>query len=266
MKKRLFALLAILLLAATLLSACSKSANDSSLDRVKQAGKLTVALEATYPPMESMDKDGKTVVGFDVDFAKALAEKLGVQAEFKTMDFDGLIPGLQAKRFDVIISFMNPDDTRRKQVDFIEYLKMGQVFVSRKGVNVKTEKDLAGKTVAVQAETTSQSYVEDLKAKKIKDIKEIRSFKMATDAFLELKNNRADVVIIDEPVGRYYAALDPATYAVTGQAISPQPVGIAVNKEDKALYAALEKALKDMKSDGTFGKISVQWFGNDVSK
>lgn len=242
------------------------AAGDGSLDRVKKAGKILFGVDSTYPPMEFIDKDGKTIIGFDVDLAKAMAAKMGLQAEFQTFDFDGLIPGLNAKRMDGIISSMNITEERSKQVNFIEYAKMSQIFVSKKGVTVKTEKDLAGKTVIVQAETTSQEYVDKLKKDSIKDIKEIRTFKAATDVFLELKNGRGDVIIIDEPVGRYYAKLDAATFTVTGQAMSPEPVGIAIRKEDKSLQEALTKALADVKADGTYKKISEQWFGGELGK
>jgi polar amino acid transport system substrate-binding protein len=238
-------------------------AGDGSLERVKKAGKLVVAIDATYPPMEYVDeKDGKTFVGFDVDFAKALAKQLGVEAEFKNIGWDGIIPGLKAKQYDVIVSSMNITDDRKSEVNFVQYVAMSQVFVSAKnGTAVKTEKDLAGKTVAVQDGTTSHDYMKDVVANKVKDAK-IITFPNATDAFLALKSKQADVIVVDEPVGLYYASKDAATYAVTGRAMDPEPVGIAIRKEDKELMDALEKAVQAVKSDGTFGKINQTWFGN----
>lgn len=260
------AFLVVLLLLSLVLAACSSS-GDGSLDRVKAAGKLLVAVDATYPPMEFIDeKDNKTAIGFDVDLAKAVAQKLGVEAEFVVSDWNGILGGLTGKRYDVIMSSMNITEERQKEANFVEYVRMGQVFVSVKGANVKTEADLAGKRVAVQNETTSHIWVDELKAGKVKDIKEIASFPGATDAFTAAKNGRADVIIIDEPVGLYYAKLDSATFQVTGQAMEPEPVGIAIRKEDNALKTAIEKAISDLKADGTFKKISEQWFGRELGK
>ncbi|MDB4895229.1 MAG: glutamine transporter substrate-binding protein [Firmicutes bacterium] len=236
----------------------------NSLDRVKNAKTLLVAVDTTYPPMESIDeKDGTTPVGFDVDLAKAVAQKLGVQAKFVVSDWNGIIPGLISKRFDVIMSSMNITPERQQQVDFVEYAKMSQVFVSRVGSpEVKTENDLAGKVVVVQAGTTSEDWVNKVKADKVKDIKEIRSFPGATDAFLELKNKRGDVVVIDQPVGIYYSLKDAATFKITGEALSPEAIGVAVRKEDPELKAAIDKAVADLKADGTYAKIQKTWFGD----
>jgi polar amino acid transport system substrate-binding protein len=267
MKKRYALLLAALLVTTSVLSACAtKSASDDSLSRVKTAGKLTVAIDATYPPMEFVGDDGKTPVGFDVELVQAIAKKLGVTAEFSVVDWDGILTGLTGKRYDAIFSSMNITPEREQQVSFVEYVKMSQVFVSKKGGNVKTEKDLAGKTVIVQAETTSQTWVEKIKQDTVKDIKEIRSFKGATDAFLEVKNGRGDVIVIDEPVGLYYAKLDAATFEVTGRALAPEPVGAAFRKEDVSLREAVAKALTDLQADGTIKTLSNKWFGKELGK
>lgn len=273
MKKSSRFLLVILLLASVALAACGgkksetpAASGDGSLDRVKTAKKLVVAIDAAYPPMEFVDADGKTYIGFDIEYGRALAKKLGVEAEFKAVDWDGILTGLKAKHYDVIISSMNITEERLKEVAFVEYVKMSQVFVSREGVEVKTEKDLAGKIIAVQAETTSHIMVDELKAGKVKEIKEIRSFKTATDAFTELKNKRADVIVIDEPVGRYYAKDDTKAYKITGQAVAPEPVGIAIRKEDVQLQTALTKAVADLKSDGTYLELSKKWFGGELGK
>ncbi len=196
----------------------------SALERVKKAGKLVVAIDATYPPMESEGQDGKPA-GFDIDFAKEVSKRLGVTAEFVVMNWDGILAGLASKRYDVIISSMNITDERKKQVDFVEYVKMSQLFISKKGTIVSNEKDLAGKVVAVQADTTSMEFLENKKKGGVA-IKEIKAFKLATDAFAAVKANQADVLVTDEPVGKYYAKQDGATFQVTGRAMAPEPVGV----------------------------------------
>lgn len=276
MKKSSRFLTVFLLLAAVALTACggakstdsgkqpAAASGDGSLDRVKKAGKLVVAVDTTYPPMEYVD--GNKIVGYDVDLAKAIGKKMGVEVEFQSVDWDGILTGLLGKRYDVIMSSMNITPERSEKVNFVEYAKMSQVFVSKKGTDVKAEKDLSGKVVVVQADTTSHEWVEKLKADKIKDIKEVRSFKGATDAFLEVKNGRGDVIVIDEPVGLYYAKKDAATFAVTGRAMDAEPIGVAIRKEDNDLKAAIDKAVQDLRADGTYKKIADEWFGGELGK
>lgn len=255
MKKRSLLLAVSSLVLVSLLAACSGT---------KSISKLVVAVDATYPPMEFVDeKDGKTLVGFDVDLAKALAKEMGVEVEIKNVDWNAIIPGLQAKQYDVIMSSMNITPEREKEVNFIEYVRMSQVFVSPKaGPAIAKDTELSGKTVAVQAGTTSDDYMQDLMATKVKDVKKLTTFPGATDAFMALKAKQADVIVVDEPVGLYYVAKDAASYAITGRAIDPEPVGIALRKDDTALKAALEKALATVKSNGKFKEINTTWFGN----
>lgn len=268
MKNRSLLLAVSGLVLMSVLAACSGAKPTTGTppagEQAKPVSKLVVAIDATYPPMEFIDeKDGKTPVGFDVDLAKALAKEMGVPVEFKVVGWDSIIPGLKAKQYDAIISSMNITDERSKEVNFIEYVKMSQVFVSVKGgATVTKDTELSGKTVAVQDGTTSHDYMKDLMAKKVKDVKGLTTFPNATDNFMALKAKQADVAVVDEPVGLYYASKDAATFAVTGRAIDPEPVGIALRKEDAALKAALEKALATVKSNGSFKQINTTWFGN----
>ncbi len=234
----------------------------AGLERVKKAGKLVVAIDATYPPMESEGPDGKPV-GFDIDFANELAKRLGVKAEFVVMNWDGILAGLASKRYDVIISSMNITDERKKQVDFVEYVKMSQLFISKKGIIVSTEKDLVGKVVAVQADTTSMEYLEKTKKNGVA-IKDIKAFKLATDAFAAVKAGQAEVLVTDEPVGKYYAKQDNSTFQVTGRAMAPEPVGVALRKEDADLTKEISKKVDEMKKDGTLKKTSETWFGGEL--
>lgn len=260
MRTRL-SVLASALLSLTVSSSLAFSAT-GAVDRVKKAKVLEIAIDATYPPMESEGADGKPV-GFDIDFAKEVAKRLGVEAKFQVMNWDGILAGLASKRYDVIISSMNITDERKKQVDFVEYVRMSQLFVSKKGQIVSSEKDLAGKVVAVQADTTSMEFVEGKKKAGVA-VKEIKAFKLATDAFAAVKAGQADVIVIDEPVGKYYAKQDSATFQVTGRAMAAEPVGVAIRKTDADLQKAIAKIVEEMKKDGTLKKLSEQWFGGEL--
>jgi len=289
MRKSSAFLLVILLLAVTALAACggAKTGDNGAgsgtgtttppasgsntqepaaggLERVKAAGVLKIGIDASYPPMEFVDKDGKTPIGFDVDLAKKIAEKLGVKAEHVIIDWNGIQTGLLSGHYDAIISSMTITEERQKEMDFVEYIRMGIAFASRNGVEVKTEADLNDKVVVVQAETTAHFYLEELKDLKMKEFK---SFPYATDAFRELENGLADVVVIDEPVAGYYAKLDPSKYTVTGTAsLEPDPIGIALRKEDTELNKAIAQAVADLKADGTIKQLSEQWFGGELGQ
>ncbi len=242
--KKMFAVICALFLSINLSAAEAKS--------------LKIAVDTTYPPMEFESVDGK-IIGLDVDLAKAMAKVMGKTPEFIVMPWDGILAGLQSSRYDIIMSSMNITEDRKKQVDFVQYVQMGQVFVVKKsGKQVKSEKELAGLTVAVQADTTSYEAVEGFKKSGI-SIKDIKAFKGATEAFQALKAGQAEVIVIDEAVGFYYAGLDAKTFVISGIAMKPEPIGIAVRKTDKALHAELTKALETIKKDGTFSKIYKQW-------
>jgi len=252
LKTTLFVLLALL----------SLNSFGADLDAVKKAGKLRVAVDTTYPPMEFESADGK-IIGLDVDLAKALAAELKVQAEFVVMPWDGILAGLQSNRYDIIMSSMNITPERSAQVNFVPYISMGQVFVVKKSAKpITTEKELAGKIVAVQVDTTSFTAVEGMKKSGVA-IKDIKTFPGATDTFSALKANQADVIVTDEAVGRYYAGLDAKTFLVSGNAMKPEPIGIAVKKTDKKLHAALEAALKTIKGNGTYNKIYKEWLKSE---
>jgi len=156
------------------------------LDEIRARGELVVGSDAAYPPFEFVDKDGN-IVGIDIDIAKAIADHLKVKLRVVNTSFDGIIPALLAKKFDMIISAMTITPERAKQVDFsIPYYNAGQLITVREDDNrIKSEKDLQGKIVAVQLGTTGQFYAESLPG-----IKEIRKFETVDGAFWELKNGR----------------------------------------------------------------------------
>ncbi len=270
--KKALALGLAMVLAAGILAGCStkpaapaaptatQPQGDGSLQRVKDAGKLVFATDSTYPPMEYVDKDGSTLIGFDMDLSAEIAKRLGVKFAPISVGWDGLLPGLVEKKYDGVISSMNVTDERKQKATFISYAALDQVFVIRKGDKPVTKlDDLAGKIVAVQKSTTSEDM-----AKAVKGVKSIDSLDNFDTTFVELKNRKADVIVIDEPVGLYFAKLDPATFEISGKAAQAMPVGIALRLEDKTLAAAIQKAVDDMKKDGTYKTISEKWFGRDL--
>lgn len=228
-----------------------------ALARVQAAGVLRVAIDATYPPMEFLE-NGQPA-GFDVELAREIAQRLSVRAEFIVMDWDGILAGLTSGRYDIILSSMNITPVREQQVDFVEYARMSQVFVTTRDRNIRTEEELAGQRVAVQTNTTSQRWVQQLQQRGVA-VTELRPFPGATECFAAVKSGQADVIVIDEPVGRFFARRDD-TFVITGQALEPEPIGIAINKQDADLTEAVSWAFERIRDDGTLRRLSEHWFG-----
>jgi ABC-type amino acid transport substrate-binding protein len=247
---------------ASLVFTHSAQGADKTLERLRKAGKVLIAMDATYPPMEFEGKDGK-VTGFDVEFATELAKRLGLKAEFVVMGWDGILAGLTSNRYDMIVSAMNITPERQRQVDFVEYAKMSQLFISTKGHKVTNDKELAGKVVATQADTTSSQYIEKIKASGVA-IKAVKSFKMAPECFAAVRAGQAEVIVVDEAVGRFFVKQDPGTFMVTGRAMAPEPIGIAVKKGDAEFVKELSQRVDDMKKDGTLKRLSDAWFGGEL--
>ena len=253
---------AIVVILTTLISILSFSNSYADYDSIIKNKKIKIAVDTSYPPMEFEADNGK-IIGLDVDLAREIAKVLKVEVEFIAMPWDGILAGLMSNRYDIIMSSMNITPERKAQVNFVAYMEMGEVFVVKKsGKPVKSEKDLAGKVVTVQADTTSFSAVENYKKSAIA-IKEIKAFVAATETFSALKSNQAEVIVTDEAVGLYFVGLDPKTFVITGQAMKPEPIGIAVKKSDPKLLKALEEAVALIKKNGSYSKIYKQWLKVD---
>ncbi|MFJ5625008.1 transporter substrate-binding domain-containing protein [Peribacillus loiseleuriae] len=233
-----------------------------TLAEIKEKGEITIGLDDTLPPMEYRN-DKNELVGFDIEFAKALAKELGVKAKFVPSAWDGIIPGLDAKRFDIILSSMNATDERKKKVDFVEYFGVGQILAVKTGnpLNIKSVDDLKGKIVGVQLGSTGETA-----ANSINGIKEIKKYDLTTDVFNDMGLGRVEAAVVGEMIGRYYMTTKPGEFEIVGEAFQVQPMGIAVRKNDNQLRDALEKAVRTVEGNGTLSKISEKWFEKDITK
>ncbi|MEH7098433.1 basic amino acid ABC transporter substrate-binding protein, partial [Neobacillus vireti] len=234
-----------------------KGSEGNTLKNIKKQGVIKIAVDDTFPPMEYRDDQNK-LVGFDIDLANAMSKELGVKVEFVPTAWDGILPGLDAKRYDIIMSSMNITDERKQKVDFVEYMKLGQVVAVKTGnpLKIQSKEDLSGKIVGVQLGTTSESA-----AKEIKGMKELKTYNGYTDVFNDLGLGRLQGVIVAEAVGRYYKTSKPDAFDVVGSSFQSLPVGIAVRKGDNDLEAALQKAITAVKDNGSYAEVSKKWFG-----
>jgi polar amino acid transport system substrate-binding protein len=228
---------------------------------VQRAGKLLIATDPTYPPMEFL-QDGE-LAGFDVDLGKELASRLGVRAEFVPVDWvwEDLTVRLDRHGFDVLVSTVTVNEERKKGADFVEYLKLDHYFVCKRGLTIRSAEDLEGKVVAVQRDTMAQKLVETLKNRDVA-IREILVLPGGKDPFDAVMLGKADVTLADEPVARWYARQESglAVMGTVSRAIEPYSVGIACCRQDRELQAAVSKALDALKQDGTFDRLKEKWF------
>lgn len=262
MKKFISMLVTITMTGALLVGCGQKQQNLNSLDAVKQSGKLTIGLDDSYPPMEFRDSQNK-LVGFDIDLGNEIGKKLGVQTEFTTSDFNGILLALNSSKFNIILSGLSITDKRKETIDFSEpYVMGGQVIAVKQGnTSIETLEDLNGKIVACQLGSTG-----DKAASEISGIKEVKKYDKITEAFHELSAERVDAVIMDAQVGGYYVSKNPGEYEVLKGMLSEEPMGIGFKKEDKELKDSIQKALNELKEDGTLSKLSEKWFGFDAYK
>lgn len=250
-----------LVLCLLVLAGCRQAATSSDLDRVKQDGVLTVGNDTTYAPFEFTDSANKPT-GFDIDLIAAVAEKLGLKTDIVTTAWDGIIPALQTRKFEVVISSMTITPDREKEVSFsIPYYRadMGVVF-DKTLHTIATPSDLAGLRVGAQVGTTGEQS-----AHMIDGVTDVRSYPDIQLAMADLKLGRIDAVVNDFPVCAFYAKDSPTLTVIRILKVKDldltQYYGIAMHLEDKQLKAAVDKALQDLAKDGTYDSIYVKWFG-----
>lgn len=264
MLKKITTLIVILCISALTLAGCgqsSTSSKDDSLDRVKKAGQLVIGIDNTYPPMEFKDKTDGTNKGFDIDMANAIGKKLGVKVKFVPNAWDGIFLALKSKKFDLVQSSVSVTPDREKQFLFTDpYIYGGNaIFVKADNTTVKSDKDFPGKILGCQAGTTAQDVLS-----KLSGIKEVKKYEAMTDAFLDLENGRTAAVVTDPMVGDYYNVTAPGKFKKLKSSLSKEPIAVCFRKQDKALRDAYNKAMKELKADGTLSSISKKWFGLDI--
>ena len=230
--------------------------------------KLIFCSDIAFPPMEFL-QDSQPV-GADIDIGTEVAKRLGREAEFTNIGFEGIIAALQAGRCDAIISGMNNTPERAEQVDFVNYLNVGQSLVVRKGnpKGITSLETLCGHTAGAQVGTTNLDTLnaasEDCKAAGKEEI-EVVGFPSDTDGILALKADRTDAHETDSSVAAYYITQDPESFEFGGPAIGAIPVGIAFRKDSTELRDQVQQAIADMYADGTMMQILEKWGLSDFA-
>lgn len=224
---------------------------------------VSFAADATYAPDEFVAANGKTIIGMDVDLGDALATVMGLRAHFVDATFDTIIPGLVDGRFDVGLSSFTVTAAREKQVNFVSYYQAGEGFYvkSSGGPTLSGLSSLCGMKVAVESGTTEQSDAQAEIAKckaRHKTPDTVLPFNTQDEANLAVSSGRANVGFADSQVAAYIVLTSHGVFKNTGHPFEVAPYGIAFPKSSTLDKATLV-ALKDLMSDGIYGKILAKW-------
>jgi polar amino acid transport system substrate-binding protein len=252
---------------STATTSTSSSANAAIAAQVpaaiKSKGTLNVASEAQYAPNEFIGPDGHTVIGMDADLLNALGAQMGLTVKLINSNFETIIPGIAAGRYDLGASSFTDTKEREKTVDFVDYFKAGISFYAKSSANpgIKTVADLCGKTVAVEKGTTEQEEAEkQTKAcsKESKKAVTILSFPGQNPVNLAIASGRAEVGMADSPVVAYQIKQSNGQFKLVGASYGFAPYGIAIPKKS-GMTTPILAALKALIANGTYTQILTKW-------
>jgi polar amino acid transport system substrate-binding protein len=254
MKNPLFLLAASLLVSTFLIQAPAGA-----------APAIVIGLDDHFPPMGFRD-DKNQIVGFDVDLAREAGKRLGVEVSFKPIDWSAKEAELNGKRIDVLWNGLTITEERKANILFTRpYLENRQIIMVPANSPIQAKAGLAGKIVGVQDGSSAVDAV--LKdAGTAKSLKELKKFSDNVTALMDLSAGRLDAIVVDEIVGRYYIGKKANEYRILSDHFGAEEYGVGVRRGDTELAGRLDKALDEMKADGTGRDISLKWFGADILK
>lgn len=223
------------------------------------ADKLRIATEGAYAPFNFIDASGKPQ-GFDVDIALALCEKMKADCEIVAQDWDGIIPGLQSRRYDAIVASMSITEERQRVVAFTEpYYSNVLAFIGPKGQEMSVDAEaLKGKTLGAQRATIAGQYLEDTLGKVVT----VKLYDTQDNAYLDLAAGRLDGMVSDKfPAYDWLKSEAGQKFEFKGADVDiNDKIGIAVRKQDNELRERMNKAIGEIVADGTYQKINEKYF------
>ncbi|VDG96871.1 Sulfate starvation-induced protein 7 [Lysinibacillus sphaericus] len=239
-----------------LLAGCGNSKEAANGEK-----ELVIGVDDKFAPMGFRDESNE-LTGFDIDYAKAAAEHMGMKVKFQPIDWKAKETELASGRIDLIWNGYTITDDRKKKVLFTKpYLSNAQVVAVLKDSDIQTLGDLEDKTVGLQA---LSSAADALEANPIADkVKNKTEFSDNVLALSDLKSKRVEAVIIDEVVIDYYMSKEEGKFKVLDETLAPEEYGVGVKKGNDELLKKLQDALDTMNEDGTAAQISETWFGEN---
>lgn len=259
--RRYFVIFFSLLLVVAIASGCgskeTSGSEDSVLKSITTTKILKVGTDATFPPFE-FKNDKNEFDGFDIDLIREVAKVLGAdKVEFVDTEFKGLIPGLQAKHFDMVVSAMYITDERKETIDFSDMYFPGglTIMVDKDNESIKSIQDLYGKKVSVQIGTKSYKYLEENHPEV-----ELVAVEKNVEMFLELESKRVEAVVTGRPAALVYAK-ESGKVKVLDHDLTQEEYGYGIRKENQQLTEAVNQAIKTLRDNGTYDQIVQKWFG-----
>lgn len=243
--KKIAKITAVILVFAFMLAlfaGCAKKA--SSLEKIKEAGKIVMLTNAAFAPFEYLGDDN-SVQGVDVEIAQAIADEIGVELEIIDMDFDGIVLAIQSGQGDIGVAGMTNDEDRRKSVDFsVNYVNTTQMIIVQEGSDIASADDLVGKVIGVQLGTTGDLYASDIEGAVM------QQFKTGPEAGLALQNGQVDAVVIDE-MPALQIVKNSTGLKTLEEPLTTEQYAIAIAKENTDLKEVVDKVLQKLIDDGT---------------
>jgi polar amino acid transport system substrate-binding protein len=225
-------------------------------------GTVTFLSDTTYPPQESIDPSSQQAVGFDIEIAQAVANKMGLTATIQKTDSPQIVNALLAKKGDAIISALQITPDLERQVALVAYFRAGQAILVRKGnpANIAGLTDLCGKKVAVQVQSPEENTVDEANGGICKD-SHINKQVYPTDlqAVLILKQRGVDAALDDSPVAAYFVKQTPDQLELAGGPFKTNPEGIAIDPKNGELLHAMQQAMMAIYEDGSYRQILTKW-------
>lgn len=264
--KKIITLLTTAFMACALVAGCGSEQKSDAPKAGDAPKQIVIGLDDNFPPMGFKDEKNE-IVGFDVDMAKEAAKRLDMEVTFKPIDWSSKEAELKSGRIDVLWNGLNITEKRKENMLFSDsYMEAKQLIFIPKDSAIKGEADLSGKVVGIQSASTAEENLE-ADSKLAGTFKDLKKYPDCIVAMMDLENGRIDAIITDEIVGRYYMSKKADKFIALEVPVGPiGDYGIGFRKEDQELRDKVQKAMNEMKADGTSKKISEKWFGKDIIK
>ena len=247
---------------AAMITGCGSDSKEAASQKLPD--KVVIGLDDNFPPMGFHDDNGD-LVGFDIDVAKEAAKRLGVEVEFKPIDWDSKEAALQSKQDDMLWNGLTITEDRAKQIAFSKpYMHNAQLLVVRADSPVTDRGGLAGKIIGTQEGSSSIDALDKNESFK-NSLQEVKKYGDFVNAFMDLEIGRIDGILVDSVVGRYYMSKKPGQFKVIDDKMGDEQFGVGMRKDDKVLQDKLNEVLKQMSQDGTLTKLSQKWFNEDIT-
>ena len=264
MKKTFCILVALLLSFSLFAGGASENGVDNSLNDVLEKGQFVLGLDDSFPPMGYRDENGE-IVGFDIDCAREVCNRLGVELVPQPIDWNSKEQELMTGNIDCLWNGFTITEERKENLLFSDpYVKNAQVVVVNASSPFNTLEDLSGGSIGVQAGSSAESAIEDT-PDFASSIGEIIQFKENLTALMDLEIGGVDAVVMDLLVANDNINRSGKDFRILDETLADEEYGIGFRKNDVALRDAVQGALDDMAADGTLASIAEKWFGADIT-